>query len=164
VRFGSRIVLVLREPHLHACTQCSHSLSCSQLHTTTGNSLHSLPLTPTHLPNAYDSRYSFPSLTQAVNAGLVNTSFIDRAAANVLRAKFAAGLFDNPLTDLSLLDVLDSKAHRDLARRVATEGTVLLLNNMVRCTRSSMFCVFILTESIASITVGCTNFLGCKEK
>ena len=73
--------------------------------------------------------YSFPSLTQAVRAGLVNTTFIDRAVANVLRAKFAAGLFDEPLTSLSLLDQLDSKAHRDLARRVATEGAVLLLNN-----------------------------------
>lgn len=31
------------------------------------------------------------------SAGLVKQSFVERAAGNVLRAKFAAGLFDQPI-------------------------------------------------------------------
>lgn len=53
---------------------------------------------------------------------------IDRAAGNVLRLKFAAGLFDAPTTDASLWPERDSAAARTLARRAAEEGVVMLIN------------------------------------
>jgi beta-glucosidase len=81
---------------------------------------------------------AFTQLPAALNASLhgVNMSHVDRAAGNVLRQKFASGLFDG---DPSLLyvnataaaAVLDLPEHRALARRVAEEGAVLLRNRFV---------------------------------
>ena len=53
---------------------------------------------------------------------------IDRAAGNVLRLKFAAGLFDRPLANESLWTERDSAPARQLARLAAEEGAVLLIN------------------------------------
>eukprot|EP01051_Picozoa_sp_SAG22_P004739 SAG22_NODE_262_length_13373_cov_11.716965_1_plen_695_part_00 len=53
---------------------------------------------------------------------------IDRAAGNVLRLKFAAGLFDSPLADSSLWHERDSPRARRLALEAAEEGIVLLVN------------------------------------
>ena len=69
---------------------------------------------------------AFTALEAAANAGLFNVSALTRAAGNVLRAKFAARLFEHPMTDTALCDHVDSKAHRSLARLAAVEGAVLL--------------------------------------
>ena len=58
--------------------------------------------------------YSFSSLLPASEQGLLpkegaGVHGIDRAAASVLRTKFAAGLFDQPYTDSSLLENIDSR-------------------------------------------------------
>lgn len=56
-------------------------------------------------------------------------SFVDAAASNVLRQKFAAGLFDGAaIPDPSRVNVLDSPAHRALAYQAAAESAVLLIN------------------------------------
>src|SRR5262245_29704534 len=41
----------------------------------------------------------YPSLPQLINEGRVSMATLDRAAANVLRAKFMLGLFENPYVD-----------------------------------------------------------------
>ena len=51
-----------------------------------------------------------------------------QAAGNVLRLKFAAGLFDAPAADTGLWRERDSTAARTLARQAAEEGVVLLIN------------------------------------
>ena len=62
-----------------------------------------------------------------VNMSLLAQSVLDRAVANVLRPKFAAGLFDSVgVPDSS---VINSNAARALARHAAAEGIVLLQNN-----------------------------------
>ena len=71
--------------------------------------------------------YSYGSLLPAENAGLIpkpaaGQHGIDAAAANVLRTKFAAGLFDQPYTDPKLLDQIDSAAHRALAKAAVVDG------------------------------------------
>jgi len=77
---------------------------------------------------------AFPTLNDTVRSGAVNASFVDRAAGNVLRQKFPAGLFDGAWRpNASRLAVLDSPAHRALARRTATEGAVLLVNRQPAC-------------------------------
>ncbi len=67
---------------------------------------------------------------RAFTDGSVPDSLIDRAVARVLRAKFALGLFEDPLADP------DSAArwngdpwHRTLAREAAVQSLVLLRNN-----------------------------------
>eukprot|EP01043_Picozoa_sp_COSAG02_P047433 COSAG02_NODE_4547_length_5227_cov_54.893721_4_plen_201_part_00 len=77
--------------------------------------------------------YSYGSLIPATKAGLVPKAVagqhgIDEACSNVLRSKFAAGLFDQPYTDPVLLEQIDSHAHRALAKDAAIDGATLLQN------------------------------------
>ena len=72
---------------------------------------------------------AFPSLLNASIDNLVNISFINRAVSNVLRTKFASGLFDDPVTNLSRLSYVRSPAHIALAKEAAAQGCVLLQNN-----------------------------------
>ena len=60
---------------------------------------------------------------------MISQAALDRAASNVLRSKFAAGLFENPLVDISAsIGQFDTAEDRELAKRVAVEGAVLLKN------------------------------------
>jgi len=71
----------------------------------------------------------FIPLVAQVKMGNVSEEFIDRAARNVLRVKFIAGLFDAPYTDLKKMDkVYNSKEHKALALKAAHEAMVLLKN------------------------------------
>ena len=66
-------------------------------------------------------------LAGLVRSGVVPLSHVDRAASNVLRKKFASRLFDLE-PDPTLARERDSPEARDLARRAAEEGSVLLIN------------------------------------
>jgi beta-glucosidase len=70
-------------------------------------------------------------LPNAVKQGLLTETHIDRALRRVLKVRFRLGEFDPadlvPYTRLSK-DVIDSPAHRQLARRLAQESIVLLSN------------------------------------
>ena len=70
------------------------------------------------------------NLVDAVNKGLINVSYIDRAAGNNLREKFATGLFDGAwyVNGTALAAGLDLPADRALAYTTAAEGIVLLQN------------------------------------
>ena len=68
-------------------------------------------------------------LAAAVRDGRVDEAFVDRAVLRVLGEKEDLGLldetFDQPPTEIDL----DSPAHREVARRLATESIVLLSND-----------------------------------
>ena len=68
-------------------------------------------------------------LAAAVRDGRVDEAFVDRAVLRVLAEKEDLGLldetFDQPPTEIDL----DSPAHREVARRLATESIVLLSND-----------------------------------
>mgnify|MGYP004506565007 CR=1 FL=1 len=65
-----------------------------------------------------------------VRSGKIDMNYIDRAAGNVLYAKFASGLFDKALPDtLGWQKGIHTPEARVLARRMADESTVLLTNN-----------------------------------
>ena len=70
---------------------------------------------------------AFNHTASLVRSGRMDVKHLDRAVENLIRAKFAVGLFDR-LPDPARLSVLNSPAHRAVARKVATEGAVLLLN------------------------------------
>ena len=63
-----------------------------------------------------------------VLAGTLHNATLDRAVGNILRKKFASGLFDMPPTDPAGLANIGSPAHRALARDAARQGLVLLIN------------------------------------
>ncbi len=70
------------------------------------------------------------NLKSAYEEGLITLQDIDRAVGNVLRLKFQMGLFENPyVSPAQAKEQVRSKAHKELARRVAREGVVLLKND-----------------------------------
>jgi hypothetical protein len=94
-------------------------------------------------------------LVTAVQTGLLNQSVLDRAVSNLLRTKFAAGLFDGAaFVNLSAIASLDNPNHRAVAYQAAAEGVVLLTN------RAGMLPInFQTLNTVALIgpNVGCQN-------
>jgi beta-glucosidase len=74
---------------------------------------------------------AFSTLVDAVNTGIISESFIDRAAANNLREKFATGLFDGAaiINETAYNEGIDLPEDRDLAYGSAAAGIVLLKND-----------------------------------
>src|SRR5690348_6670793 len=77
---------------------------------------------------------TFPSLVDAVKQGLVTEKEIDSALSVLMKIRFRLGLFDphnaNPYNRIPD-SVVNSAAHRNLARKVAEESIVLLKNDGV---------------------------------
>ncbi len=72
---------------------------------------------------------AYPSLFEQVKEGRVSEALIDRAAARVLRAKFIAGLFDDPFVDPAYAEkITNSPQHQQLSLKAARESIVLLKN------------------------------------
>ena len=70
------------------------------------------------------------NLKKALDEGLITMADLDRAVSNVLAMKFRLGLFDNPYVQPKRArEVCRSAAHKQLAQKVAEEGTVLLKND-----------------------------------
>ena len=73
---------------------------------------------------------AFRHLADQVKNGKVSEEVINRAVRDVLRMKFASGLFENPYPDLENLEkVTNSPEHKALARKAAQEAMVLLKND-----------------------------------
>jgi len=70
-------------------------------------------------------------LRERIEAGLADVALVDRAVERVLRQKEELGLLDpvDPADEAPSSVDLDSPAHRDVARRLAEEGVVLLTND-----------------------------------
>lgn len=69
-------------------------------------------------------------LTSLVKKNVIPLSRIDDAVKRILRVKFAMGLFENPLADLSLINLVGSQEHRELAREAVRRSLVLLKNGI----------------------------------
>ncbi|KAK9755726.1 hypothetical protein RND81_01G045600 [Saponaria officinalis] len=67
-------------------------------------------------------------LTFLVESGKIPLSRVDDAVVRILRVKFAAGLFEHPFSDRSLIDTVGCKLHRELAREAVRKSLVLLKN------------------------------------
>ncbi|CAL9000523.1 unnamed protein product [Prunus brigantina] len=67
-------------------------------------------------------------LTYQVKNNIIPMSRIDDAVKRILRVKFVMGLFEEPLADLSLVNELGKKEHRELAREAVRKSLVLLKN------------------------------------
>jgi beta-glucosidase len=72
---------------------------------------------------------TFATLVQQVQDGLVDVAAVDRAAARVLRAKFQAGVFEQPYADPDeAVSASNTAPHRVLALEAARKAIVLLQN------------------------------------
>jgi len=71
-----------------------------------------------------------PALLKALKEGLVHETILDTAVRRVLYQKFAMGLFENPYVNVhQASEVVRSRAHINLARRVAQQSIILLKND-----------------------------------
>jgi len=72
---------------------------------------------------------AFESLIAQVKAGRIAEANVDRSVARMLRAKFLAGLFDDPYVDPGFAEkITNSAEHRQLALKAAHEAIILLKN------------------------------------
>jgi beta-glucosidase len=69
------------------------------------------------------------TMRQAVHNGDIPESRVDEAVRRILRAKFALGLFEQPMPDPKYQATVRSRAHLELARQAVRESLVLLTNN-----------------------------------
>ena len=75
--------------------------------------------------NAYGKR-----TLELLNEGRLEMKYVNQAVANILRLKFKMGLFENPyVSPKDAKKYVRSEEHRQVARRVAREGVVLLKND-----------------------------------
>src|SRR5688572_9245761 len=81
------------------------------------------------VPSDYKTFIS--TLRAEVTAGRIPMARIDDAVTRILNAKFALGLFSQPLTDRSYTSQVGSPAHRAVARQAVRESLVLLKDNGV---------------------------------
>ncbi|XP_008785418.1 beta-glucosidase BoGH3B-like [Phoenix dactylifera] len=78
------------------------------------------------VPHRYET--FLEDLIFLVESGEIPISRIDDAVERILRVKFVSGLFEQPFSDRSLLDVVGCKEHRLLAREAVRKSLVLLKN------------------------------------
>jgi beta-glucosidase len=76
----------------------------------------------------YDYRAFIDGLTQAVGNGDVAMERIDDAVGRILTVKFQLGLFERPFADRSLLPLVGSDEHREVAREAVRKSLVLMVN------------------------------------
>ncbi|XP_078178658.1 uncharacterized protein LOC144572852 isoform X1 [Carex rostrata] len=78
------------------------------------------------IPFRYDK--FLEDLTSLVESGEIPMLRIDDAVERILRVKFVSGIFEQPFSDRSLLDIVGCKKHRLLAREAVRKSLVLLKN------------------------------------
>ena len=89
-------------------------------------------MVPGAVPHGNQSYNNFIKLLiEAIKEGAISESRINDAVARILKIKFEMGLFENPLTDRSLLNKVGSKEHRSIARNAVKQSLVMLKNNGV---------------------------------
>ena len=106
---------------------------------------------------------TYKALPQAVKEGLITEKEIDVQLANLLRTRFKLGLFDpmgsNPYDAISP-NVVNSAAHRELAREVAQKGIVLLKNNGVLPLKNDLSKYFVTGPNATNTDILLGNYYG----
>jgi len=76
----------------------------------------------------YNAKQFIDALTEAVEKDDVSQKRIDDAVRQILKVKFAMGLFEHPYSDPALIPLVGSKEHRAVAREAVAQSQVLLKN------------------------------------
>jgi beta-glucosidase len=99
----------------------------------------------------------YTSLADQVRQGRIAEATLDKTVARILRAKFLAGLFEDPYVDPEYASkVNNSPAHRDLALRAAREAIVLLKNqnNLLPLDRAKIKSLAVIGPNAAPCRLG----------
>ncbi len=100
---------------------------------------------------------TFSSLPDQVRQGKVSQASIDRAVTRLLRAKFEAGLFENPYVDPDYAEKLVNNAeHQRLALQAAHEAIILLKNqnNLLPLEKSRYKRIAVIGPNAADLHLG----------
>ena len=106
---------------------------------------------------------TYTKLPDAVHQGLLKETQVDSALAILLRTRFRLGLFDGqnatPYDQLTPA-VINSAAHRALAREVAVKSMVLLKNNGVLPLRNDLGKYYVTGPNATSVEALLGNYYG----
>ncbi len=106
---------------------------------------------------------TYTKLPEAVRQGLLKESQVDSALAILLRTRFKLGLFDGlnatPYDKLGP-EVVNSAAHRALAKEIALKSMVLLKNNGVLPLRPDLGKYFVTGPNATSVEALLGNYYG----
>jgi beta-glucosidase len=100
---------------------------------------------------------TYRTLAQQVREGKVAQSYVDRAVARVLRAKFLAGLFEDPYVDPDRAEkVTNNVEHQQLALKAAHESVILLKNqnNLLPLDRARYKRIAVIGPNAADVHLG----------
>ncbi|WP_375436933.1 glycoside hydrolase family 3 N-terminal domain-containing protein [uncultured Hymenobacter sp.] len=106
---------------------------------------------------------TYTTLPDAVRQGLIKETLIDSSLAVLLRTRFKLGLFDPQNTtpyDQLTPAVINSAAHRALAKEVAQKSIVLLKNNGVLPLRNDLGKYFVTGPNATSVEALLGNYYG----
>ena len=106
---------------------------------------------------------TYLSLTDAVKQGLVTETQIDSSLSILMRTRFKLGLFDPPGSnpyDRIPESVINSPAHRALARKVAEKSIVLLKNDGVLPLSNGLKKYFVTGPNATSVDILLGNYYG----
>lgn len=114
-----------------------------------------------------DCGVEYPALIDAVHQHLINESTIDSALAELLATRFKLGMFDdanaNPYNKISE-SVINSSAHRSLAKEVALQSVVLLKNDGVLPLKNNLPRYFITGPNASNVDVLLGNYYGVNNR
>ncbi|OGX83711.1 glycosyl hydrolase [Hymenobacter coccineus] len=110
---------------------------------------------------------TYAKLPDAVRQGLLKETQVDSALAILLRTRFKLGLFDpqnaTPYDKLGP-EVVNSAAHRALAKEVALKSMVLLKNNGVLPLRPDLGKYFVTGPNATSVEALLGNYYGVNSQ
>ncbi|HTQ26685.1 MAG TPA: glycoside hydrolase family 3 C-terminal domain-containing protein, partial [Puia sp.] len=110
---------------------------------------------------------TYPYLVQATRQGLVTEKQIDSSLSILLRTRFRLGMFDppsaNPYNRIPE-SVINSAAHRQLARQVARQSIVLLKNNGSLPLKPDLKKYFVTGPNAASVDALLGNYYGINNQ
>ncbi|MDI1249049.1 MAG: glycoside hydrolase family 3 N-terminal domain-containing protein [Lacunisphaera sp.] len=110
---------------------------------------------------------TYHDLVVAVRAGLITEAEIDVSLRRLLATKFKLGLFDPPARvpwSKTPASVIDSPAHRALAREAAAESIVLLKNNGVLPLRRNLGSLLVCGPTAANTGALLGNYYGISSR
>jgi beta-glucosidase len=106
---------------------------------------------------------TYNELSEAVRRGLVTEEDVERSLRRLLRTKFRLGLFDPPERvplAATPLEVVNSPAHRALAREAAEHAIVLLRNDGVLPLSPRLRSLMVTGPGAASVDALLGNYFG----